>query len=873
MNEMIPYTLPLADSRAVALAITGGKGASLAKMAAADLPVPAGFHITTAAYDHFVAVNELQPKILAAMAAADPEHPDTLAIAENSIRPLFVEGTIPAELAQAITQRYRQLSEAAVAVRSSATAEDLPDASFAGQQETFLNVQGDTAVLAAVKQCWSSLWTARAIGYRARQGVDPGEVSLAVVVQRLVPAETAGILFTANPMNGRRDQMLINAAWGLGEAIVGGQVMPDQWVINTGNGQVVSTEIAAKQVMTVCSANGTTIMQVPAEKQETAVLNAAELNQLTNLAQRVANHYDTPQDVEWVQADGHFFIVQSRPITALFPLPEPLPSADEGLRIYMCLNIVAQGITEPFTPMGLEMFRLLYVGMTSAATGKSTDKYPSWAKLAAGRMYLDLTSLLRSRSRWASVANNLGRKDPVAGEILHQLLARSADDVVGRPGFKLPWRLLLKIFPRLTKNAVYGYLRPVKARQKLVAMGDEFLARLADDAAACDGISDRLRFVETYAEDLFWQLLYQVAYCSAGIRLTENGPQLVERWLGDGAAFHPVAEAIPYNPTTEMGLALLRIARQFQAEAITPTADHPAVQTFLQQYGHRAIQEIDMGVPRWREQPEYVLEMIASYMNQGDPETKLEDFATAMHKAERAIDDIVLQVRQRKTRLTARLAQHLLRCARELAGLRERPKFDMIRSFALFHEVIRDVGQILVEQGRLEQPTDVFFLTFADIESEADLRATAAANRTLYDREMVRRHVPRIMTSTGESLYGVARQTEDGALLGTAVSPGSYEGLVRVVHTPLGAELQAGEVLVTHSTDPGWTPLFLNAGALIMETGGPISHGAIVAREYGIPAVAGVAEATTRLQTGSRVRVDGEQGTVEILEVMELTEG
>nr|MDJ0755033.1 PEP/pyruvate-binding domain-containing protein [Ardenticatenaceae bacterium] len=465
MNQQTPYTLPLADPLATDLAITGGKGASLAKMALAKIPVPDGFHVTTAAYDHFVADNHLKPKILQALTSVNPDDPVTLTIAENAIRPLFLAGTIPDALADAVVQRYRPGE--AMAVRSSATAEDLPEASFAGQQETYLNIKGVPDLLEAIKQCWSSLWTARAISYRNRQGISPDEVSLAVVIQHMVPAEVSGILFTANPLNGRRDEVLINASWGLGEAIVGGQVMPDQWIVNSDSGTPVAAEIAKKEIMTVFTPTGTENVAVPKYRQEKPVLNAADLKQLHALAQRISQIYDMPQDVEWVYIDGSFFIVQSRPITGLYPLPEPLPAPEDGLRVYMCLNVAAQGITEPLTPMGLEMFRLLYVGMTAAATGKPADKYPSWAKLAAGRMYLDLTSALRKPGRWTTVAGNLGRKDPVAGELLLQVLENNRDEIVGRPGFRLPWRLVLKIFPGLLANSLIGYLNPVRARQKL----------------------------------------------------------------------------------------------------------------------------------------------------------------------------------------------------------------------------------------------------------------------------------------------------------------------------------------------------------------------------------------------------------------------
>ena len=246
------YVLPLNDSQAT-LDVVGGKGASLARLADAGLPVPGGFHVTTAAYRAFVAANDLQPHILAALAGANLADLAALEAVSARIRQLFADARVPDEIAAMIRSAYADLanSQFAVAVRSSATAEDLPEASFAGQQETFLNIRGAEAVLDATVKCWASLWTARAIGYRARQGIPPEGVALAVVVQLLVPAEAAGILFTANPITGRRDQVVISAAWGLGEAVVGGLVTPDSLTVAKATGRVLERQTADKQVMTV----------------------------------------------------------------------------------------------------------------------------------------------------------------------------------------------------------------------------------------------------------------------------------------------------------------------------------------------------------------------------------------------------------------------------------------------------------------------------------------------------------------------------------------------------------------------------------------------------------------------------------------------
>src|SRR5438067_4068792 len=316
--EAIPWVLALDDPAAI-LEQVGGKGASLARLAAAGLPVPPGFHVTTDAYRRFVRENGLQEKILAMVSTVTTDQPNTLEEASRQIGRLFAQGSIPAEIAATIREAYATLgsSDLPVAVRSSATAEDLPELSFAGQQETYLNMRGEAMVLDAIKRCWASLWTARAIGYRARSGIAHEEVSLAVVVQELVLADAAGILFTANPLTGERDQVMINAAWGLGEAIVGGLVTPDTMVADKASGTIAKEEITEKKSMTVRPPEGTDEEPVPVDKRTAAVLTAEQAAELARLGTRIEQLYGQPMDIEWAMKDGSFFIVQARPITTL----------------------------------------------------------------------------------------------------------------------------------------------------------------------------------------------------------------------------------------------------------------------------------------------------------------------------------------------------------------------------------------------------------------------------------------------------------------------------------------------------------------------------------------------------------------------------
>lgn len=838
----------------------GGKGANLGEMIRAGLPVPHGFVVLTSAYHDFVETNRLQEEIDQIVEHLRADDMTALQEASEAINELFEQSIIPDTIVSEITSMYEQLEGEPVAVRSSATAEDLPGTSFAGQYNTYLNVTGPDEVCKAVRRCWASLWNARAISYRLTQGI-PHNVAFAVIVQEFIDGEKAGILFTANPVNGRRDQMVINASWGLGEAIVSGTVSPDQWVVEK-SGTIVETHISKKEVMTVRKKGGTSTIETPQDLQEAPVLTQTDILALCSLAQKTESYFNSPQDIEWVCDQGKFYLVQTRPITSLFPVPQPEPDPEKGLRVYMSLNFAGQGITEPLTPMGVEAFRLLYYGFSVIAWGRRARKYPDWVKVAAGRVYLDLTDLVGTTTGNMFVESIAG-KDPVTGQALDQFLERNKDSFVKKGRLKIPLRLILLV-PRLIGLMLYGMVNPQKVRKKMVAAAEREINQLEKAAAGLQGVEERLQFIEEAAVNVMVMMVEQSTTFSVGFVALERAEKLIEDWLGGVAVLDPIRQSLPYNPTTEMSMALLEISQKFKEEGIEPSDDDPAVINFLKRFGHRAVLEVDMGLPRWREDPSYVIDILNLY-KEGDPSKKIEKFHEGAVRAEKTIKEIGLQVRQRKSRVNAWVINHLLHCFREIAGLRERPKFDLVRSFSIFRSVLHDVGKELVSQGRLDTADDIFFVTFSDIESGGDLRPVVLTNRDEYYRELERKLVPRLMTSTGESIYTV-REQEEAKLTGIPVSPGVYEGRVRIIHHPKGAQLEPGEVLVTRSTDPAWTPLFINAGALIMETGGPISHGSIVAREYGIPAVANVAEATTRLETGQHIRVNGVSGEIVVLD-------
>jgi pyruvate,water dikinase len=721
--------------------------------------------------------------------------------------------------------------------------------------ETYLNVRGEEALLAAVRRCWASLWTARAISYRANQGLTPSAVSLAVVVQELLAADAAGVLFTANPVNGRRDQMVIDGAWGLGEALVSGQVTPDHWVVDARTGTVLEARVARKEVMTVRQEHGTALRPVPAALQDRPVLDEAQVAALADLGRRVAAHYGAPQDAEWALAHGRLYLVQARPITSLFPLPRPAPT-DGDERVYVCVNIL-QGLVEPFTPMGLAAFRAISRGVAGlfgvpVPRGGAAPAF----KVAAGRIYLDVTPVLRNPTARGLVLTGSGALDQQIPVLLRSLLERDRQ-LSARPG-PFPIRPRPSFLLRRLGQFVGAVLRPDAARARVLARTEDRVHALEVRADALRGLAERRRFVEDALPTLLPEVLssFLPLVISAWLALAR-----LRAWLGDDAALRAVLRALPHNPTTEMGLALWGVAQRLKAEGVAPSAEHPAVRAFLARYGHRAAREIDVGVPRWRDDPTPVLTILQTYLAHGDEESPERHFRDSAARADEAAAALVARMRREKGWLRARWARFLLRRVRALSGLRECPKFYAVRMLAAARRVLAGAGAELVAAGRLDRAEDVFFLDLGDLQSSRDLRTLVAANRADYERERSRRAVPRVMTSTGEAFYTAPTATP-GALLGTAASAGVYEGPVRVIFDPRGAKLEPGEVLVAPGTDPAWTPLFLSAGALVMEIGGMMSHGSVVAREYGIPAVVGVVGATQRLRTGQRVRVDGENGQV-----------
>ncbi len=847
-------TLWLDDPRASVPARSGGKGANLARLYQAGLPVPAGFVVGVEAYRRFVDEAGLGPLVARLVGEVAVDDADALADASAALMAAFAAAPVPKPLAEAIAVAWRQLGAGPVAVRSSATAEDLPQASFAGQQDTVLGVAGADDVTEAVRRCWSSLWTVRALAYRTRQGIDHAQVAAAVVVQRMVAADVAGVLFTADPLTGRRDHVMVEAVRGLGAPLVGGRVTPQRWVVDG----------STKAVLTAADPRGQEIL-----------LDDARLRELTALGLRAADLFGAPQDVEWAAAGDRCWILQSRPITSLFPLPAPAPAGSAGLRVYMPLNLVAQGMTEPFTTAGCAFFLTMATRCSAYWSLRGRERWQAtWLPVALGRLFYDVTPFVASPRLAARLPLRLRLKDPAAAAALEEWVDREGARLPRSPGVALGAGLSVWML-RQVPGLLVAAAGPEQARRRLLRHAEVELCRLQREAASRTTAPEQLDFafgtLPRRAVDL---VMAQLPPVYVGLLAGPVAEWLTGRWLGSSAGVEPVRRWLPHDPTLAMGAEVAGLAESCAAAGAEPSRTGPGVSEFLATYGHRAPdREIDIGLARFSDDPTYVVNLIRSCLRAGDPGELLGRQRQAKEHAAAAVDDLVTAVRRSQGPIRARLLRAVLTRLRGLGGLRERPKFDLVRIIALGRQLLQQVGASLVAEQRLDDADDVFFLDPADLRlalqgKALDLRVRAAGNRREYEREVGRRAVPRILTSEGETVYGPAAPVEPpaGTLLGTGVSPGVHEGVVRVLDSPVGADLRSGEVLVAATTDPGWTPLFLLAGALVMEVGGVVSHGAVVAREYGIPAVAAVPDATRRLRTGQRVRVDGGTGVVQVLD-------
>ncbi len=885
------WILPL-DAGGAQLEAVGGKGANLARLMAAGFSVPGGFLVTTSAYEAFVAANDLRRRVSVLAETVAVDDLAALEAVSAEIRAGFARGTMPPALAESLQDAYRQLGQPPVAVRSSATAEDLPDFSFAGQQDTFLNVIGEDALLRAVVDCWSSLWTARAIGYRKRNAVSTGGLALGVVVQQMVNSEVSGVLFTANPLTGDRTEVVIDATWGLGEALVSGQVEPDHYVVAAGT-LILQKAVGAKAVM-IRPADTGGVVSLEAGLSHQQALPDPVILELAQLGRKIAVLYGVPQDVEWAWAEGKLFVLQARPITSLYPLPDGLP--ENPLAVLISFGAV-QGMLDPMTPLGRQWIQSCIPVIARRFGMKKDLKTQTVLVESAERMFMNLTPVAHNKVGRKLMRAAMGAVEPAARAGLELLWD---DPRLAHPGplrFRSVGALVRGMGPVFVR-VIGNLLRPESMRPRVDKRVEAMLADFAQRSAAAASLADRLTLFQVIWESIPGIILGELLPgMVAGMAMFVALMKLAEAVPGGDLEVLAVTRGMPGNVTTEMDLALWVTARQIQSDPAVkafflqtpaeqlaadwmagtlPSMAHSAIQAFMDRYGMRGLAEIDLGRPRWREEPVPVFQSLQSYLQITDPELAPDAvFSRGAVAAEAALTYLVTALRSRPGGwLKARLARAAGRRVRLLLGIRESPKFFVIRLMGMLRMALLESGRDLVSRGILQAPDDLFFLGFAELQSLADhepgeWRALVDQRRAVYQRELRRRQIPRVLLGDGRAIFeGLSADAEAagvGELVGSPVSPGVVEGGVHVVLDPRGVQLIPGEILVCPGTDPSWTPLFLSAGGLVMEVGGLMTHGAVVAREYGIPAVVGVHDATTRLQTGQRIRVDGATGKIVIL--------
>ncbi|MGI9146904.1 MAG: PEP/pyruvate-binding domain-containing protein [Chloroflexota bacterium] len=835
---MTDLVLRIDQVSAVNVDIAGGKGANLGELARADFSVPDGFILTTDAY-----------ALAARLARVDPREPTSAA---GRLRTLDMPDAIGSRTREA----YAALGGGPVAVRSSATAEDLPGASFAGQQDTYLNVVGDEALLDAIRGCWASLWNGRAVAYRRAHGVEDGGVRPTVVVQRMVDASAAGVLFTADPLTGRRRRGVIEAIADLGEKLVSGAVDPDHYTVDTAACEIVERRPAGNE----------------------AVLSDDELLALAALGDRVERHFCAPQDIEFaIDGERHLWLVQSRPITTLYPLPADTPDPQREVRVYFSGNVF-QGYFEPLTPMGIQFFRSMGTAVWRTFGRVVDDALPGPKAIedAGMRIYIDVTPVVRDPVGRGAFESITALGEARSSVVLSRLASDPRLALVSRWRVLALWRIAMGLMRVGVPLAALRMLSsPFATRARFVReMDDIARVSLPTGANATLRLDAFERLMLAATPHLLPRLLGMMAPTLLSLGLAAR---LLRGWARDDE-LQTITRSAPHNPTTEMDLALWSLSIELRADRDSHTAlleRAPAdlaaayraetlprqlqggLYAFLARYGFRAIGEIDIGVARWSEDPTHILGALGNYARLGDdalaPDTH---FANGERAAEAMVASLLTRVHgPRRTVL-----RFLLRRVRVLVGSREAPKFHIIRLLATpARELLKPVGADLTDHGRIDEPDDIFFLTLPEARRAVageNVHKIVAMRRQTFERERLRRHIPRVLLSDGTDAEA-ALVSVSGGLRGSPASPGLVTGVARVVRSPHGARLEPGEILVAQSTDPGWTPLFLTAGGLVMEMGGMLSHGAVVAREYGIPAVVGVAGATDSIATGQRVMVDG----------------
>ncbi|PGU39046.1 phosphoenolpyruvate synthase [Bacillus cereus] len=853
------------------LSLVGGKGLNLGELTNIQgIQVPEGFCVTTVGYEKAIEQNEEIQTLLEQLTKLKKEERAQIGEISTKIREVIMAVEIPSDVVEAVTHYLSRFgNEHAYAVRSSATAEDLPYASFAGQQDTYLNIIGEEAILQHVRKCWASLFTERAVTYRMQNGFEHNQVSICVVVQKMVFPEASGILFTADPVTSNRKVLSIDASFGLGEALVSGLVSADNYKVK--EAEITEMLIATKKIaIYAIKEGGTETKQIDPAQQKLQTLSEKQILQLAQIGRQIEAYFGCPQDIEWCLAHNTFYIVQSRPITTLYPIPE---ENDGGNHVYISVGH-QQMMTDAMKPLGLSFFLLT----TNAPMRK-----------AGGRLFVDATPRLASPASRDFLINTLGKSDPLIRDALTTIVERDdfitllPDDEKGKSADK-------SVPPASSQPEVENAPTIVTNLIKNSEASIEELKRNMQMKSGVNVFDFIVEDIQQLKKVLFNP--QSIAVIMAGMNASTWINEKMEQWLGEKNAADTLSQSVQNNITSEMGLALMDVAdvirpypeviaylqhvedKSFLNELIQFKGGEKArdaISAFLNKYGMRCSGEIDITKTRWIEKPTTIIPMILNHIRDfeaGASKRKFEEgLQEALKKEEELVDRLQhLPDGKQKVEETKRMIRNIRNCI----GYREYPKYGMINRYFIYKQALLKEAEQLVQSGVIREVDDIYYLTFEELHEvvrtnklDYELIQKQKKDYKLYEKLTP----PRIMTSDGEIITGKYKRENlpADAIVGLPVSSGVIEGRARVILNMEEGNLEEGDILVTAFTDPGWTPLFVSIKGLVTEVGGLMTHGAVIAREYGLPAVVGVENATKLIKDGQRIRVHGTEGYIEVL--------
>ncbi|CAG9614042.1 rifamycin-inactivating phosphotransferase RphC [Bacillus rhizoplanae] len=855
------------------LLLVGGKGLNLGELSKIQgIQVPEGFCITTVGYQKAIEQNETFQALLDQITMLKVEDRDQIGEISKKIRQIIMEVEIPSDVVKAVADYLSQFGdENAYAVRSSATAEDLPHASFAGQQDTYLNIIGKEAILQHIRKCWASLFTDRAVIYRIQNRFDHRQVYLSVIVQRMVFPQASGILFTADPITSNRKLLSIDASFGLGEALVSGLVSPDCYKVQ--EDKIVDKMIATKKLaIYALKEGGTETQQIDPDQQKTQTLTEQQILQLARIGRQIEAYFGCPQDIEWCLVDDTFYIVQSRPITTLYPIPEV---NDQENHVYVSVGH-QQMMTDPLKPLGMSLFQLTSFG-------------PRFK--AGGRLFVDVTHQLASPDSRKMLLDAMGQHDPLMKDALITIIERR-DFIKSLTNDKQEQSSGKSNKSVSSANSQAQIENDPTIVSDLIKRSQTSIEELKQNIQTKSG-SDLIDFILEDIQQLK-KILFDPqssAVFMAAINASSWINEKMNKWLGEKNAADTLSQSVPNNITSEMGLALLDVADvirpypevidylqhvkddNFLDELVKfdggqETQD--AIYTYLSKYGMRCSGEIDITTTRWSEKPTTLIPVILGNIKNFEPNASNRKFEQGRQEALKKEQELLDRLKQLPDgEQKAKETKRMIDLIRNFIGYREYPKYGMVNRYFVYKQALLKEAEQLAQANVIHEKEDIYYLTFEELHEvvrtnklDYQIISKRKDEYKLYEKLTP----PRVITSDGEIIAGEYKRENlpAEAIVGLPVSSGVIEGRARVILNMEDADLEDGDILVTSFTDPSWTPLFVSIKGLVTEVGGLMTHGAVIAREYGLPAVVGVENATKLIKDGQRIRVHGTEGYIEI---------